>query len=129
MLFGFLLIFLAYKMAPQGQSADDGIVEFAITAVAFVDVALGFFLPRSLMRQAARAPRGKLQTTPVQRWMTFSVMSLAFFQSCNLLAFFLHTFGASSNIVVVLFAAGMGSLIFWSPGRPPAGAEGSITQL
>ncbi|HWA96131.1 MAG TPA: hypothetical protein VG844_16140 [Terracidiphilus sp.] len=125
-LFGFALIFVAYKLPSQGESAADMTVEFAISAIALVDIALGFFLPRYLMRQAERTPRGNVQATPVQRWMTFGVIGLAFFQSCNLLAFTLHFLGARSTFVVILFTVGMCSMIVWDPGKPPSSVNGSI---
>ncbi|MDE3200814.1 MAG: hypothetical protein KGN79_07820 [Acidobacteriota bacterium] len=118
--FSFLLIFLAYKLPSQSASAAETIVEFAISAIALVDVALGFFLPGYLMRQPVRPPRGNVQATPVQRWMTCTVLGLAFFESCNLFAFTLHLLGARTVVVGVLFAVGICSMIVWDFGAPPA---------
>ncbi len=119
---GFLLIFLVYKLPSQNASAAETTVEFAISAIALVDVALGFFLPGYLMRQAERAPRRNVQATPVQRWMTCTVIGLAFFQSCNLFAFTLHMLGARTTVVGILFAVGLASMILWDFGKPPGDA-------
>lgn len=116
----FLFVLAAYRVPSQGASAADTTVEFAISAVALMNVALGFLLPRFLMRQAVRAPRSNPHLTLVQRWMSFTVIGLAFFESCSLFAFSLHMLGARAAVVGVLFAVGICSMIVWDFGRPPA---------
>lgn len=127
---GAMFIFLVIRIPAQPKDAPSSTLELAISVVALLCVVVGFFVPSRLsLPLAPSSPSllGNSTSAPVKRWFARCVVSLAFFDACNLLAVVLHFVGARIRIVELVFAIGMLSLIFWSPGAPP-GADRSLIE-
>ena len=108
----FFYIVVTLPAAPK-QPLDPK-VGLLITILALTNIAFGFGARRLVDRPARAAA-----STPLKRWMTAGVLSLAFFESCPLFGLALHFLGATLRHVEILFAAGLLSMLFWSPGSPP----------
>lgn len=125
---GALFIFVVYKVPTKNPHPADSIMELVVTLLALLDVAMGFFAPQFLVRSSRSSSAIGPRPSPAQQWFTRCVLSLALFQSCNLFAVVLHFVHAKVFFVELLFAVGMASMIFWSPGTPP-GAEGGADTI
>ena len=128
---GAMFIFLVIRIPAQPTAAPNSTVELAISVVALMCVIAGFYVPSRLPLLTPRSSPSLLNqsaSAPVKRWFARCVVSLAFFDACNLLAVVLHFVGARVPIVELVFAIGMLSLIFWSPGTPPSGDESPVQQ-
>ena len=126
--FSALLIFLVFKLPAPSAATPNPVAEVAISIVALTNIALGFFAPRFLLSSARMRSRHASTSTPVQRWLSGCILSLALFESCVLFAFVLHQIGARERIVETLFGLGMISLLFWNPGTPPSDEDRSASR-
>jgi hypothetical protein len=127
---GLMFVYIAFKFPPQRITSTQPAFELIISAVALIDVALGFILPGVLVRSALRAESGTRQSsTPIQRWFSGYVLSLAMFESCILFGLVLHFMGSRVLIVEVLAAAGLLAMLIRSPGSPPADYDVSNSQI
>jgi len=102
--------------------------ELAITIVALACIVVGFLVPRFVFRAAESAYQGNPALTPLKRWMTKGIMSLAYFEACILFGLALHFLKGSLRLVELLFAAGIAAELFWSPGEPPSAGSGEFPQ-
>lgn len=123
-----LFIFVAVRIPTPEEHAPNSTFEFAISIAALGCVVAGFLLPKLLSSSTATSMQRTPASTPVKRWFSGCVVSLACFNACSLFAFALHFVGARVRIVELLFAIGMLSVIFWSPGNPPSANEGNPIQ-
>jgi len=127
---GLLFLYIVFKIPPKATLSPQPAFALVISAIALTNIVLGFVLPGFLARNALRGQSGMRQpTTPIQRWMSNCVLSLAFFESCNLFGLVLHFVGARVLIVESLFAAGLLAMLFWSPGAPPTEEGAASTQM
>ncbi len=125
---GLLIIFVVARVPSQApQQPVSPAFEWAVTALAIIEDVIGLNGRRLYLWIAKRVPENALASTPVGRWMTANIFSLAFIESCILFGLVLHFMGANVRFVQLLFAVGILSLLFWSPGKPPA--TGEATQL
>jgi F0F1-type ATP synthase membrane subunit c/vacuolar-type H+-ATPase subunit K len=123
---GFLYFYVAMKFTSQAQQPVTSAVQLAITIVAFTCVIFGFST-RSLFARPAESSAEKMPaSTERGRWMTTSIISLAFFEACILFGFVLHVLGAPLWRVELLFGAGIASMLLWSPGKPPGAESGEF---
>lgn len=116
---GLIFLYIVFKIPPNGTEPVQPSLEVIISAVALANIVLGFVLPGFV----ARAARGgqsvaSPSTTPMQRWFTGYILSLAFFESCSLFGLVLHFLGAPILVVELLFAASLLAILFRSPGAP-----------
>lgn len=116
---GLLFILIAFRIPARPTTPPDPLVEVIVSLVALTNIALGFFLPGLVSRAAGRRLTNTQASTPLQRWVSGCILSLAMFMSCCLFAVVLHFIGARVRIVEILFAFGMLSIVFWKPGTPP----------
>jgi hypothetical protein len=119
-----LFAYVAIKVPTQPQPSPSPAVEWTITTFAIIDDLIGLNGRRFYLWIAKRASENSLAATPLGRWMTANVMSLAFMESCILFGMVLHFIGANLRLVQLLFVVGILSLLFWSPGTPPTASEG-----
>jgi hypothetical protein len=119
LLFGILLIYIAFKVPVQSRAVPNRVFELVISLLALTNIPIGFFAPKFFSRSPSRGFRSTMVPAPVKQWFTGRVASLAFFNACNLFAFVLHSIGGRIWIVELLFGAGMISFLFWNPGNPP----------
>ena len=126
--FGLLLIYLMIKIPAQSKGSVNPAFELVVTLIALVSVAMGFLAPRFLEQIASRTPQSQPRVTPLKRWTTVNLLSLSFFNACNLFGFVLHSVGGRVQLVEIVFAAGMISLLLWNPGNPPAAEEENAPQ-
>ena len=128
---GAMFIFLVIRIPAHPIAAPSPTVELAITVVALLCVVAGFFVPGRLslpVSPSSPSLLGNSASAPVKGWFARCVLSLAFFDACNLFAVVLHFLGARVRIVELVFAIGMLSLIFWSPGTPPSSDQNLVEQ-
>jgi hypothetical protein len=123
-----LFLSIVIKIPANATQPPDPNVELAITGVALAMVVLGFVFPRMLERIAQRAPRNTVQTTPVQRWFTRSLIGLAFLEACSLFGVTLHFLGAGIRRSELLIGVGIIATVFFSVGTPPESEEESSRQ-
>jgi len=116
---GLVMIFAIIKIPVKYTTATDPTVGYAITAVALIDLTIGLLGRPFFVRMASRN-RQFAKPTPVQRWMIANICSLICIDSCLLLGFVLYILRARVVLVELLFGAALISLLFWSPGTPPA---------
>ena len=126
---GALFILITFRIPTKVTAASGSAIEIAISFIATMTVVAGFLLPKWLATLAATRSQLNATVTPLKAWVTRCIISLAFFDACNLFAVVLHFLGAHAPIVWGIFAMGMLSLIFWSPGSPPTSMNGAITEL
>jgi hypothetical protein len=115
-----LFLYIVFKGPPKVTAPPQPAVELVISGIAFTNVALGFVLPGFIARAALRSQSNNQPSTPIQRWLSGCVLSVALFESCNLFGLVLHFIGARVLIVESLFAAGLLAVLIRSPGAPPA---------
>jgi hypothetical protein len=116
-----MFVFVAFKVPSKASAPPQPAFVVIISAVALTSLVLGFVLPGFLARAARGGQAGAPPSvSPIQRWFSGCVLSLAFFESCYLFALVLHFVGAPVLIVESLFAAGILATVLWSPGAPPA---------
>ena len=123
-----MFIYVAVRIPTQEQHAPSSTFEYAISIAALGCVVAGFLLPKVLTSSAVASMQRVPASTPVKRWFSGCVISLACFNACSLFAFALHFVGARVLIVELLFAIGILSVVFWSPGNPPSANEGNPIQ-
>jgi hypothetical protein len=127
---GLLFLCLIFKIPPSGSAPPQPAFELIISAIALTNIGLGFILPGFIASVARRGESSaRPSTTPIQRWMSGYVISLALFQSCNIFGLVLHFIGARALVVESLFAAGLLAMLVWSPGTPPTDEEVSPMQM
>jgi hypothetical protein len=124
----FLFIRVAIEIPVQPHSAVGQPVELGITIVALTCILVGFLVPRFVFRAAERTYQSNPALTPLKRWMTRGVMSLAYFEACILFGLMLRYLGAHAWLVGVLFGLGIAAELTWSPGTPPDAALGNLSQ-
>ena len=125
---GLLYFYVAMKFIGQAQQPVTGAVQLAITIVALTCIVVGFLVPRIVFRAAEITYQSNPALPPFKRWMTKGIISLAFFEACILFGFVLHVLGAPLWRVELLFGAGIASMLFWSPGKPPGSENGEFPQ-
>ncbi|HLY41013.1 MAG TPA: hypothetical protein VKR52_07340 [Terracidiphilus sp.] len=123
---GLLFILTTVRIPSRVGSPPPPGIEIAISIAALLCVAAGFMVPKFLSLAALQNQRSG-PASPVQKWFTRCILSLAFFDACNVFAVALHFLGAHARVVELLFAVGMLTLIFWKPGTPPSLDQGSVT--
>ena len=120
-----LFIYVASKIpADPGPSVSQSF-SLVICIIGLLDVYLGFYLPRIMFRNAETKPQNRPLPTPLNRWLSKGIVSLAFFESSILFGLVLHFLGAPLKYSALLFGAGIAAMLFWSPGDPPDSAEGA----
>ncbi len=124
---GALFIFITIRIPSRATTVPGPAFQFMISAIALTAAVAGFLLPKLLAGGRAAEQQTSSVRTPVTAWFFRSVLSLAFFDACNLLAVVLHFVGARTGAVELVFAMGMLSLIFWKPETPPSAEQGVIT--
>jgi len=129
LVYGASLILVVYRVPAKVRHPPNSSFELAISLVAIVNVALGFFPPQFLSKLTARSSASQRASTPLQLWMTRSVSSMALFLSCVLFGLVLHFVGAQLHLVELLFTVGLLSLLFWSPGTPPGTEDEAINRF
>ena len=125
---GFLYFYVAMKFTSQAQQPVTSAFQFAITIVALTCIVVGFVVPRFVFRAAESKYQSNSALTPLKRWMTKGILSLAFFEACILFGFVLHILGAPLWRVELLFGAEIAAMLFWSPGTPPSAIQGHLSQ-
>jgi hypothetical protein len=124
---GAMFIFLVIRIPARPATAPSSAVEIAISVVALMCVVAGFFVPTLIRMPAApRLPGNSTSAPPINQWFARCILSLAFLDACNIFAVVLHFLGARVQFVELVFAIGMLSLIFWSPGTPPSADQNLI---
>jgi len=126
---GLLFLYMVFKIPSKATAPPKPAVELVVAIIALTNVTLGFILPGFVARSALRNQLNPRLSTPIQRWISGYVLSLAFFESCMLFGFVLHFIGWRILIVECLFAAGLIAILFWGPGTPPIDGAGSPTQI
>jgi hypothetical protein len=115
---GLIFLYIALKFPPQRAVPPQSGFELIILVAAAMNLLLGFILPK--IKSSLRNPTFKRQsTTPIQRWFSDYVLSLAMFESCILFGLLLHFMGSRVLIVDALSAAGLLAMLLKSPGAPP----------
>ena len=118
-----LFIVVATKIPSKAQHPPQKAIELAIIVLALMNLVLGMNGRRLFARITARnvvTPKGTGLSTPTGQWFTANIFRLAMIESCALFALVLHLLGSSTKLVGILFACAILTLIFWSPGSPPA---------
>ena len=84
-----LFLYVVFKIPPKVTSPPQPAFELILSAVALTNVVLGFILPGFLAR-AARSGQSNAppSATPIQRWMSGCILSLAFLSPATSLAWF-----------------------------------------
>jgi hypothetical protein len=126
---GLMFLYIVFKIPPNGTEPVQPAFELIISAVALTNIVLGFVLPGLVAgatrgRQSGASP----SATPMQRWFTGYILSLAFFESCSLFGLVLHFLGARIQVVELLFAASLLAILFRSPGAPPSDEGAPLIQ-
>jgi hypothetical protein len=120
----FFFFYIVVKTSATAAHAPSATVEMALTLVALTNVALGYAVPRLMMRAAQRTPGSRDQATVIQRWLTANVLGFALLESCSLLGMALHFLGAELQRTELLIAVGIIATVFFSPGALPDGGSG-----
>ena len=123
-----LLIEVTFRFLHPSAAPPSPAMEIAISLLALASIAVGFLAPKFLFSQVKQIAENTPQQTPVKRWITFSLMSIAFFESCILFALVLRLIGAQTWIVGSLDAVGLIALLVWNPGTPPSEDSGMNSQ-
>src|SRR6185312_3185900 len=89
---GILFIYVMFRLPSQAQASPAHTVEWAITIMSLVCVAMGFVAPRFLA--GAIRTQGSPGSNPFQKQFTMTILSLAFFEAAVLFGFVLHFLGA-----------------------------------
>jgi hypothetical protein len=118
-----LLIFITLRIPAKPRTLPSPVLESVISLLALANVLFGFFAPRFLALSFKRGASNLQPFTPVKRWLTGCIFSLACFDACCMFAFVMHFVGGQTHIVQILFGAGILSLLFWNPGNPPIEEE------
>lgn len=127
---GLLFIVVVARVPTQTpQQPVSPAFEWAVTVLGIIEDVIGLNGRRLFLWLAKRAPGNAQASTPLGRWMTGNVMSLAFMETCILFGMVLHFVGARVRLVELLFAVGMISLVLWSPGTPPAAKQETPFQV
>jgi hypothetical protein len=124
----FLFVQVAIEIPVRPHQPVSQPIEIGITIVALACIAVGFLVPRFVFRAPESTYQGNPALTPLKRWMTKGIMSLAYFEACILFGLLLHYLGARLWLVEFLFGAGIAAELFWSPGTPPSEAQGNLSQ-
>ena len=125
---GFLIIYVMLKIpAAHLPHPENPALEFAIAAVALINLLLGLLARRFFARLATNSSRSGAKSTPLSRWFSANVLSFALIESCLLFGFVLNRFGGSVRLVELLCGSAMIAFLFWSPGRPPAPEDGNVS--
>jgi hypothetical protein len=125
---GVMFIYLVVRIPAHAKTTPSTVFELMMSVIALVCVTAGFFIPKILPTPATPPLLNNSASAPVKRWFTLCIMSLAYFDACNLLAVVMHFIGARVRIVELIFTIGMLSLIFWNPGTPPTAEKSMIVQ-
>ena len=123
---GFLIIYVMLKIPAAHLSRPaNPTLELVIAAVALNNLVLGLVARRFFARFATNSSRSGAKSTPLSRWFSANVLSLALIESCLLFGFVLNRLGGSVRLVELLCGSAMIAFLFWSPGRPPAPEDGN----
>ena len=122
--FGFLIVYLIFKLPSRAPAAINPTAEMVIALFAMGVLILGWS-GRGLSRKLVSL--GPL-ATPLSAWFTGNVFGLACVNACLLFGFVLHSMGARTRVVELLIGAAMLSFLFWMPGKAPASEPGSGMQ-
>jgi hypothetical protein len=123
-----MFLYIAFKFPPH-RSEPPLAFELVISAIALINIALGFILPGFTVRSALRGQSDMRPSTLMQRWFSGYVLSLAMFESCILFGLVLHFMGSRALVVEVLAAAGLLAMLIRSPGTPPTDEDLSSSQI
>lgn len=97
---------------------------WAITAIAIIDLAIGFFI------RAAFVGKSHSTDIPYERrvkiWFSGNLVGFAFSLSTCLFGLVIHMLGGSKRIVQILFGLGIVMLLAQNPGEPPEKQPRSI---
>ena len=124
---GFLLIFVMVKVPVKSSRIADHSMELIIALLAMTNLLLGLYGRPFFGRLVKGRPQGTSKQTQVQQWFTVNICSLACIDACMLFGVVLHFFRARNLLVEFVFGIAMISLIFWSPGTPPAAENGQAS--
>lgn len=120
---GLLFALVAVKIPAQNQRPPEHVMETVIVLLALLNVAAGFLAPHFPGLIAGRSPRRGTASTPISRWMSTNMVSLACFEACILFGLILHMLGARTRIVQLLFATGIIAMLIWRPGIAPVAEQ------
>jgi hypothetical protein len=115
LLFGVVMIEIPSKAVHPPQQ----LLELIISALALSNLVLGFNARRFLARFTPANAGSSGSATPMARWFSAGLFSLAMMESCALFALVLHMLGSSSRLVAILFACALVALFIWTPGVSP----------
>jgi hypothetical protein len=125
---GLMFSYIAFKFPPQRAVPPQSGFELIILVAAAMNVLLGFILPK--IKASLRNPTfNRESSTPIQRWFSDYVLSLAMFESCILFGLILHFMGSRVLIVDTLSAVGLLAMLIRSPGTPSSDQGTSPTQM
>jgi len=119
---GLLFAFVAMQIPAQNQRPPEHMMETVIVLLALLNVAAGFLVRHFPTLIAGQSPRPGTALTPVSRWMSTNLVSLACFEACILFGLILHMLGARTRIQL-LFATGIIAMLIWRPGTAPAAEQ------
>jgi hypothetical protein len=115
LLFGVVMIEIPSKALHPPQH----LLELIMSALALSNLVLGLNARRLFARLTPANASSSLSATPMARWFSARIFSLAMMESCALFALVLHMLGSSSRLVGILFACALITLFIWTPGASP----------
>ncbi len=115
--FGFLIVYLIFKLPSHASAAINPTAEMVIALFAMGVLILGWSA-RGLIRKLASL--GLPLATPLSAWFIGNVFGLACVNACLLFGFVLHSMGARMRVVEFLIGSAILSFLFWMPGKAPA---------
>jgi hypothetical protein len=120
---GLLFAFVAMQIPAQNQRPPEHMMETVIVLLALLNVAAGFLVQHFPTLIAGQSPRPGTALSPVSRWMSTNLVSLACFEACILFGLILHMLGARTRIVQLLIATGIIAMLIWRPATAPAAEQ------
>jgi hypothetical protein len=110
----FLFIVCVQLMARPQRPVSQEIV-WAIAAVAFADITLGFTMRKKFMNKATEEFESKGESRALQAWRFANIYSFAHAETIVLFGFVLKFIGASWKIAGPFFFVGFALLVLWTP--------------
>ena len=118
-------LYIAIRIPSKQIHPPNQTLELVISALALINIGLGFAARPFLMRMAkinnARTGNG----SALNQWFTANICSLAMMESCALFALVLHMLGSPTRIVGILFGAALLAMLVWNAGAPAGPADAS----
>lgn len=112
---GLLLIYIVIRIPAPSHPAPNPAFSLAVIAVALTIIALGFFVPRFLRKAVNGNSQNRPESTPLNRWMSLNLFSLACFDGSMLFGFVLHLLNAPARLAWIATAAGIIAILIWKP--------------